>query len=388
MVESRPSHRLPRNAVPHQKTSKAPGHRAQRRQRKSTAILALNLAIVLVLAGGTAAYGALSQTVTLTVEGRSDTVRTFGGTVADVLDDHGVTVTPADRINHAPSTPVADVDTIDVAYAKPVALTVDGVASEHVVFGKTVDDALSSLDVATPAGSFVSAKASTRLSRDGMTLVVSTPKTVTVVADGEKKTVTTTKPTVADVLTEAGVALDADDEIEPGTDAFVAPDAKVRVVRIEKVDKTETVKIKHDTTTKDDPEALAGETEVVQDGKDGKNREQVTLVYADGKLRQRIVRATEPVSEPVTEVVSRGTSRTAPDSVWDKIAKCESGGNWKINSGNGYYGGLQFSAATWKSVGGPGLPHENSREVQIKYAKILQARSGWGQWGCAGARFN
>ncbi|MET0932041.1 MAG: transglycosylase family protein, partial [Aeromicrobium sp.] len=89
-----------------------------------------------------------------------------------------------------------------------------------------------------------------------------------------------------------------------------------------------------------------------------------------------------------TEVVSRGTSRTPPDSVWDKIAKCESGGNWSINTGNGYYGGLQFSAATWKSVGGPRLPHQNSREVQIKYAKILQARSGWGQWGCAGARFD
>ena len=49
--------------------------------------------------------------------------------------------------------------------------------------------------------------------------------------------------------------------------------------------------------------------------------------------------------------------------------------------------GLQFSAATWRSVGGPGLPHEHSRETQIKYAKILQARSGWGQWGCAHARF-
>jgi uncharacterized protein YabE (DUF348 family) len=388
MVESRPSHRLPRNAVPHQNTSKAPGHRAKRRQRKSTAILALNLAIVLVLAGGTAAYGALSQTVTLTVEGRSDTVRTFGGTVADVLDDHGVTVTPADKLNHSASTPVSDVSTIDVAYAKPVSLTVDGVESEQVVFGKTVGDAITSLGVAAPEGSFVSAKATTKLPRDGMKLVVSTPKTVTVVADGEKKTVTTTEPTVADVLTEAGVTLDADDEIKPGADAFVAPDDKLRVVRIEKVDKTETIPIKHETTVKDDPEALVGETEVVKDGKNGKNREQVTLVYADGKLRERIVRATEPVSKPVTEIVSRGTSRTAPDSVWDKIAKCESGGNWKINTGNGYYGGLQFSAATWKSVGGPGLPHENSREVQIKYAKILQARSGWGQWGCAGARFN
>jgi uncharacterized protein YabE (DUF348 family) len=388
MVESRPSHRLPRNAVPHANTSKAPGHRAKRRQRKSFPILALNLAIVMVLAGGTAAYGALSQTVTLTVEGKSDTVRTFGGTVADVLDDHGVEVQEGDRLNHAASTSVSDVDTIAVDYAKPVSLTVDGVASEQVVFDQTVGDALTSLGVVAPEGSFVSAKSSADVPRKGMTLVVSTPKTVTVVADGQKKTLTTTEPTVADVLAEAGVTLDADDEIKPGTDAFVAPDDKLRIVRIEKVDKTETVKIEHDTTIEDDPDAMVGETEVIKDGKNGKNREQVTLVYADGKLRERIVNATEPVSAPVTEVVSRGTSRTAPDSVWDKIAKCESGGNWKINTGNGYYGGLQFSAATWKSVGGPGLPHQQSREVQIKYAKILQARSGWGQWGCAGARFN
>jgi len=79
----------------------------------------------------------------------------------------------------------------------------------------------------------------------------------------------------------------------------------------------------------------------------------------------------------------------APDGdvVWDRIAACESGGNWHINTGNGYYGGLQFSAQTWHSVGGPGLPHEHSREVQIYYAKILQARSGWDQWSCADARF-
>ena len=83
-------------------------------------------------------------------------------------------------------------------------------------------------------------------------------------------------------------------------------------------------------------------------------------------------------------ITTAGSAKAA--SVWDSVASCESGGNWHINTGNGYYGGLQFSAATWKSVGGPGLPHENSRETQIKYAKILQARSGWGQWGCAHAR--
>jgi hypothetical protein len=78
----------------------------------------------------------------------------------------------------------------------------------------------------------------------------------------------------------------------------------------------------------------------------------------------------------------------APNVNWDAVAQCESSGNWRINTGNGYYGGLQFSFRTWQSVGGPGYPHEQSREVQIHYAKILQARSGWGQWSCASARFS
>lgn len=392
MVESRPSHRLPRKSVFHpnfrKTTPQSSAQRAKRRRRKSTPLIALNLAIVLLVAGGTAAYGALSQTVTLTVEGSSETVRTFGGTVADVLADHDVQVQAGDRLSLRPAHELADGDTIEVAYAKPVTLTVDGAVSEKVVFDHTVGDALASLGVDPVEGSYVSAKAAAAVPRDGMDLVVSTPKKVTVIADGDTTTLTTTRPTVADVLDEAGVTLDGDDEIDPGVDTYVAPGQKLRVVRIEKVDKTETVKVKHDTQVREDPDALVGETEVVQDGKNGKTREEVTLVYADGKLRDRVVRASEPVSKPVTEVVSRGTNRTAPDSVWDKIAQCESGGNWSINTGNGYYGGLQFSAATWRSVGGPGLPHQNSREVQIKYAKILQARSGWGQWGCAGARFN
>jgi resuscitation-promoting factor RpfB len=70
----------------------------------------------------------------------------------------------------------------------------------------------------------------------------------------------------------------------------------------------------------------------------------------------------------------------ATGDVWDRLAQCESGGNWASNTGNGYYGGLQFSAGTWRSVGGSGLPSENSREEQIHRGQILQARSGWGQW--------
>lgn len=67
-------------------------------------------------------------------------------------------------------------------------------------------------------------------------------------------------------------------------------------------------------------------------------------------------------------------------ATWDRLAQCESNGNWAMNTGNGYYGGLQFSLATWRNVGGDGYPHEATRAEQIERGKILQARAGWDQW--------
>jgi hypothetical protein len=94
-----------------------------------------------------------------------------------------------------------------------------------------------------------------------------------------------------------------------------------------------------------------------------------------------------PSPPPSPPDVPQGDVQPGDDAVWDRIAMCESGGNWHINTGNGYYGGLQFSERTWLGIGGSGLPHEHSREVQIHYAKLLQAKYGWGQWSCAWARF-
>lgn len=70
--------------------------------------------------------------------------------------------------------------------------------------------------------------------------------------------------------------------------------------------------------------------------------------------------------------------------VWDRLAQCESGGDWAINTGNGYYGGLQFHPTSWAGVGGTGYPHHATREEQIARAKQLQQLQGWGAWpGCA-----
>ncbi|BAS07584.1 resuscitation-promoting factor Rpf1 [Arthrobacter sp. Hiyo4] len=71
-------------------------------------------------------------------------------------------------------------------------------------------------------------------------------------------------------------------------------------------------------------------------------------------------------------------------ATWDSLAQCESGGNWATNTGNGYSGGLQFSASTWAAYGGTGSAADASREQQIAVAEQVQASQGWGAWpSCA-----
>jgi resuscitation-promoting factor RpfA len=81
-----------------------------------------------------------------------------------------------------------------------------------------------------------------------------------------------------------------------------------------------------------------------------------------------------------TPVALAGTANAAPDSVWDQLAQCESGGRWDINTGNGYYGGLQFSPTTWRAFGGSGMPHQASRSEQIAVAERTLAAQGWNAW--------
>jgi hypothetical protein len=83
---------------------------------------------------------------------------------------------------------------------------------------------------------------------------------------------------------------------------------------------------------------------------------------------------------PVPPRPTGATSRGGGAGVWDRLAACEAGGNWAANSGNGYYGGLQFSAGSWRAAGGTGLPHEHGRATQIAMGERLRAAQGWGAW--------
>jgi len=70
----------------------------------------------------------------------------------------------------------------------------------------------------------------------------------------------------------------------------------------------------------------------------------------------------------------------AEGTVWDKLAQCESSGNWAINTGNGFSGGLQFTPSTWRAFGGGGRAQDASRVEQIVVAERVLAKQGWGAW--------
>jgi resuscitation-promoting factor RpfA len=84
-----------------------------------------------------------------------------------------------------------------------------------------------------------------------------------------------------------------------------------------------------------------------------------------------------------TPLIFAAPAQAATEAQWNRIAQCESGGNWSINTGNGYYGGLQFSHSTWKAYGGQAYAstaNKATRQQQIAIAEKVLAGQGWGAW--------
>jgi hypothetical protein len=93
-----------------------------------------------------------------------------------------------------------------------------------------------------------------------------------------------------------------------------------------------------------------------------------------------------PTTLAPTPLPAAGVPSSPLAGVWAELRQCESGGNYTIDTGNGYYGAYQFSAATWHGLGFTGLPNQAPPAVQDEAAVELQARSGWGQWPACSRR--
>ncbi|WP_435768322.1 transglycosylase family protein [Nocardioides sp. SYSU DS0651] len=358
--------------------------------RSRVAIVATLAAILLAVSGVTYGYTSMSNEVTLAVDGEERSVTTMGDTVEDVLRDEGVDVGERDLVQPELDEEIDEGDKIAVVFAKPIELTVDGETSTHWVTATDVQGALAQIGT-VHRDSRLSTSRGMTLSRDGASIEVVTPKKLTFRLAGKKPVKReVTALTVEEALDQVGVELDRHDVVRPKPGKTVADGDRIVFTDIEvKKRDVEGEAVEAPVRRVEDDSMLEGRSEVVEEGADGRRDVTYRLTVRNGDVVRRVVVRQDVTKQPQARVVRVGTKEPAPEpapnyagggTVWDRLAQCESGGNWATNTGNGYYGGLQFSAATWRSVGGSGLPHQHSREEQIRRGQILQSRAGWGQW--------
>jgi uncharacterized protein YabE (DUF348 family) len=364
------------------------------------------LVVLCALVAGLVAFVGNNKTVTLNVDGKVTSVQSFGGTVGQVVKSANVELKPADRVSPSADVKVENGTVINVNMAKAVKVSLDGAEKTVSTTAPDVAGLVTELGVAN--ASSVSAPKDAQLAVAGSFGSISTPKNVSVVADGKVATATTTAGTVAQVLEDAGITLGVDDRTSQPGNAHVVNNM---VVKVSRVDTSQTAatseEVAFDSLSSDSPELFKGEKKVTQAGVPGKVDRTFKLVLVDGREASRTL-VSEAVSvQPVTEQVAVGTKpKPAPaapaagtntgaaaparmnEAMWDKIAQCESTGNWSINSGNGYYGGLQFNIQTWIGAGGGAYAPNASlatKAQQIDIANKVYAQRGLQPWGCGWA---
>jgi len=356
-------------------------------------VLATLVAVVVAaVAGTTVGYAALSKDVTLTLDGQTRQVSAIGDTVGDVLAAEGIDVTDKDLVAPSVDESVTDGSAIAVQFGRPLELSVDGEATTYWVNSTDVASALSEIGRRFD-GADLSTSRSSSIGRKGLSLQVVTPKVVRIkIGAKDLRTKKVAALTVADVLDSMGFEVDRHDKITPSLTTEIAAGDKVVVKDI----RIATRKVKREVVDapvieREDASMLEGEEEVVRAGSDGVRNVTYRLRFVNGEMVARKVVSASVKRKAVPTIVRVGTKEVVTSNfaggstVWDSLAQCESGGNWAINTGNGYYGGLQFNLGTWQAYGGTGLPSQASRETQIAIAtKLRDASGGYGAWpGCA-----
>jgi uncharacterized protein YabE (DUF348 family) len=365
------------------------------------------LVVLSALVLGLVAFVGNNKTVTLNVDGKASSVQTFGGTVEQVVKSANIELHPADRVSPALDASVENGSVINVNMAKAVKVSLDGAEKTVSTTAQDVAGLVTQLGVAS--SSELSVPKDAQLAVDGSFVAISTPKTVSIIADGKAKKTTTTAANVGEVLKDAGIRLAAADRTSQPALAPVVNNMVIKVSRVTGKTATVTEAIQFQSLSTDSATLPKGEEKVTQEGVPGQTTLTYKLVLVDGREASRTLVSKTTTREPVTEKITVGTKEAPKPAaaaeadggntgaaapammnvgMWDKIAQCESGGNWSINSGNGYYGGLQFDVQTWIGAGGGAYAPNASQATkaqQIDIANRVYAERGLQPWGCGWA---
>ena len=361
--------------------------------RKSPLLIAFFTVVLVLLTGGAVAFAALGKTVTVSVDGRERSVRTFAGHVGEVLNRAGVHVGEHDVVVPSQTASVADGERIVVRHGRPLALTVNGERRTVWVTATKVSAALDELGLQM-RGQWVSASRSLTIPRKGLDLAVRNPQHVSVLVDGNRLQPTTTAASVADLLNDVHVTLAGKDETSVPLATYPTGGMVVKVTRIRDRRVLKTEEIPFGTETRTDDSMYSDQKNVVREGQPGVKVLDYIYTFRDGKAWKRRLVNSVVKKQPLSTIVVVGTkNRPAPVSHaasadglnWSRLAQCESGGNPRAVSYGGTYRGLyQFDMGTWHGVGGVGDPIDASPSEQTYRAQLLYRERGDSPWPVCG----
>lgn len=354
-------------------------------------LLVATLLVALTFAGGYAVVA--YKTVTLTVDGSSVTVATMKSRVIDVVQENGFDVGERDDLYPAADETVEQSETIVLRRSRPLQISLDGRNSRQVwTTAATVQGALAQLSMTDTAPA--AASRGSRVPLEGMSLPMVGARTVQIDDGGVISTVRFAAANVAGFLEAAGVPLQQSDTVVPTASSPVIDGMQIQVTRVRVAKVTQRVPLApHNAVVPDVTMNMS--RQVVEDpGMPGTQDVTYAVVTVNGVESGRLPVANVVIdpardgllrigAKPGTEVPTVSQSAT-----WDALSKCEAGGNWAINTGNGFYGGVQFDQNTWERNGGLRYAQRadlGTREEQIAIAEVTRARQGWGAWPvCSG----
>ncbi|MCW2494750.1 ubiquitin-like domain-containing protein, partial [Jatrophihabitans sp.] len=324
-------------------------------------------------------------TVNLAVDGHTQHLKTTASTVEGALKAAGYQLNSHDIVAPSATSKLKSGEEIVFKRGRLLHLSVDGKEKDVWTTAPTVSGALLALGYSQ--ADFVSVSRSKRLPIGTTSLTLRAPKSVEVAHDHKTSAITTTDATVAQVLSDLDIVLGSHDTVTPALTAPVVPKLKVVIHRVQLKQDVVRQAISYSVTKHSDSSMYVGQTKVTTSGAEGSREVTYSDVYTDGKLTKRTTVSTTVVSNPKTEVETVGTKQRPAPTVsasssgldWDAVAQCESGGNWHINTGNGFYGGLQFDSGTWLSNGGGAYAARAdlaTREQQIAVATNLYNHRG------------
>jgi len=354
---------------------------------KSPLLYSVVGALLLTLIVGGALAVVRHKTITLDVDGDMISLSTMSSSVGTALEDAGYPVDPKDALAPSADSSLSDGDTVVLRRARELALTVDGQPTTIWTTALTVDEALKQVDVSDDFA--VSASRSHRLPLERTELDVVSPKTVSVSDGGAPAAeIKLAAVTVGDLLAAKNAPLEQADSVVPTADTPVTNGLTIQVTRDRTDTRVETQPIAPPENKVEDPDLEKDKTVVENPGVPGERTATVEVKTVNGVEAGRTELSATVIKEPVAAVVKVGTKQASAPAVsnastWDSIAQCEATGNWAINTGNGFYGGLQFTQSTWEAFGGGQYAARAdlaSREQQIAIGEKVRAGQGWGAW--------